>query len=151
MKSKKTEEKNTQLELSLSYDNPEDPVIRVQEKHPILSDKQYEPNYTESNFIQSVSEESCGYDIAEKCGNDITESFGLDIAVPPIRPKTFGHSSAVAIVLLEIIGICCVAATVIKAVTYHGGFAWNGGEKEFNFHSVFMIIGLVFCYANGIY
>ena len=151
MKSKKREEKNAHLQLSLSYDNPEDPVIRVQEKHPILGDKQYESNYTESNFIQSYSEESCGYDIAEKCGNDISESFGHDIAVPPIRPKTFGHSSAVSIVLLEIIGICCVAATVIKAVNYHGGFTWDGGEKEFNFHSVFMIIGLVFCYANGIY
>jgi cytochrome b-561 len=32
---------------------------------------------------------------------------------------------------------------------YEGGFAWDGSDKQFNYHPLFMVIGLVFLNAEG--
>lgn len=136
MKSKSKEARNDILELSLSYDNPEEPAGKGNENRPILKNQQLESSYTERRFSHAETEPD-------------NMSYGHDIAIIPSPRKRFGHTSAVAIVLLELVGICCIGTSIIKAVKYHNGFAWDGGEKEFNIHGVFMIIGLVFCYANA--
>ena len=32
---------------------------------------------------------------------------------------------------------------------WRGGFAWDGTGKQFNWHPVFMVTGLVVLYGNG--
>ncbi len=33
--------------------------------------------------------------------------------------------------------------------SYRGGFAWDGSIKQFNWHPVFMVTGMVVLYGNG--
>ncbi len=33
--------------------------------------------------------------------------------------------------------------------SYRGGFAWDGSFKQFNWHPVFMVTGMVVLYGNG--
>ena len=51
--------------------------------------------------------------------------------------------------ITETIGIVCVVLVIIWMSHYRGGFAWDGSGKEFNYHPVFMVVGLVFLYGNG--
>ena len=52
------------------------------------------------------------------------------------------------IVLLEVLGLACLTVVGIWCSHYLGGFAWDGSSKEFNYHPLFMVIGMVFLYGN---
>jgi len=70
----------------------------------------------------------------------------------PLRPKkqyVIGHAFAIALVVLEVLGLCCIAALIIWMSNYQNGLGWDGGEKEFNLHGIFMVTGLIYCYANA--
>eukprot|EP00794_Sanderia_malayensis_P003539 gene3539-4042_t len=51
--------------------------------------------------------------------------------------------------IVEVVGIIILAVVFIWMGHYRGGFAWNGSAKEFNYHPVFMTIGFIFLYGNG--
>ncbi|KAK7083337.1 hypothetical protein SK128_028422, partial [Halocaridina rubra] len=52
--------------------------------------------------------------------------------------------------LTEIIGILCVSLTGVWIGYFRKGFAWRSNPSvEFNWHPFFMVLGLVFLYANG--
>jgi len=50
---------------------------------------------------------------------------------------------------LEIVGLVCIILVCIWTKQYLGGFAWDGSGKMFNWHPVFMTVGLVFLYGNA--
>jgi len=53
------------------------------------------------------------------------------------------------VTLMELVGLAAIAMVTAWMGVYRGGWKWDGTGKEFNFHPVFMTIGLVFLYGNG--
>ena len=55
------------------------------------------------------------------------------------------------VVCLELVGILCFALVLYWTKHYFNGFAWDGSGKEFNYHPLFMVTGMVLLYGNGKY
>ncbi|CAK8681240.1 transmembrane ascorbate-dependent reductase CYB561-like [Clavelina lepadiformis] len=49
----------------------------------------------------------------------------------------------------QVAGIAMVVMIGVWLNTYLGGFAWDGGPKEFNLHPLCMICGMVFLYGEA--
>lgn len=49
----------------------------------------------------------------------------------------------------QLLGVGVMVMTGIWMGKYRGGFDWDGTEKEFNYHPLFMVIGMVFLNAEG--
>ena len=70
--------------------------------------------------------------------------------MPLKRPRfPLSHLFSVAVCALDIIGLIGFILLVVWLTQYHDGFAWDGSKREFNYHAVFMFLGLIFFYANG--
>ncbi|XP_019740410.1 transmembrane ascorbate-dependent reductase CYB561 [Hippocampus comes] len=50
----------------------------------------------------------------------------------------------------QVLGVTSVVLTGVWMGHYHGGFAWDGTEQEFNLHPLCMILGLVFLQGDAI-
>ena len=80
---------------------------------------------------------------------------GLQQPMHPTADESIDDDDAAAfnfyllVGIAEILGIICLVLVGIWMSHYRGGFAWDGSGKEFNYHPVFMIFGLVFLYGNG--
>jgi len=55
----------------------------------------------------------------------------------------------VTYLLCLVLGIVCVVLVAFWNYTYRGGFAWDGSAKQFNWHPVFMVTGMVVLFGNG--
>lgn len=53
------------------------------------------------------------------------------------------------VALLEAVGLVSIILSCVLTNHYLGGYAWDGSGKMFNWHPVFMTVGLVFLYGNG--
>lgn len=54
------------------------------------------------------------------------------------------------VVMAQLFGVVAVVITAVWMGHYRGGFAWQSDpDHEFNYHPLFMIIGMVFLYADG--
>ncbi|XP_037646193.1 cytochrome b reductase 1 [Sebastes umbrosus] len=51
---------------------------------------------------------------------------------------------AVSLIAAATVGIIAVIFVCRWAVQYRGGFAWDGGQAEFNWHPLLMVVGLIF-------
>lgn len=47
------------------------------------------------------------------------------------------------------LGLACVLLVCVWNTHWRGGFAWDGSAREFNWHPVLMVTGLVVLYGNG--
>lgn len=56
---------------------------------------------------------------------------------------------ASAVTASQLFGVGAMVMTGIWLSKYQGGFDWNGSNKQFNYHPLFMVIGLVFLSAEG--
>ncbi|XP_029812711.1 cytochrome b ascorbate-dependent protein 3 [Suricata suricatta] len=48
---------------------------------------------------------------------------------------------------LSLLGLMCVILTIYWMQLWHGGFAWDGSARMFNYHPVFMVTGSVVIYS----
>ena len=54
-------------------------------------------------------------------------------------------------IIAECLALTSLVLIIYWAKEFYGGFAWDGSGKEFNYHPVFMTLGLVIIYGNGKY
>ena len=52
---------------------------------------------------------------------------------------------------LWLLGLMCIILTIYWMQLWHGGFAWDGTIRMFNYHPVLMVVGLVVLYSAGEY
>ena len=57
---------------------------------------------------------------------------------------------ASAVTSSQLFGVGAVIMTGIWLAHFQGGFAWDGSMKQFNYHPLFMVIGLVFLNGEGL-
>uniref|UniRef100_A0A3P8ZNF0 Transmembrane ascorbate-dependent reductase CYB561 n=1 Tax=Esox lucius TaxID=8010 RepID=A0A3P8ZNF0_ESOLU len=50
----------------------------------------------------------------------------------------------------QVLGLACVVITGVWMGSYHGGYAWDGTQQEFNVHPLCMVLGMVFLYGDAI-
>lgn len=72
--------------------------------------------------------------------------------MPPNREDEFLPRAvfASAITSSQLLGLGVMAMVGIWLGKYRGGFAWDGTDQQFNYHPLFMVIGVVFLNAEGI-
>ena len=103
-------------------------------------------------------------------GSELTEDSSMDETTPlrdegnivegegqlPINAGAkYGNEQGTRLILnvllavTEVVGILAVVLVIIWMSHFRGGFAWDGSGKEFNYHPIFMVVGMVFLYGNG--
>ncbi|KAI4885666.1 hypothetical protein NFI96_026598, partial [Prochilodus magdalenae] len=90
--------------------------------------------------------------LSESTPNPVTAVIGACGGVP----CSIGHSVMkatmafyAAYLLCLVLSVVCVVLVVDWNARYRGGFAWDQGPKQFNWHPVLMVLGLVVFYGNA--
>lgn len=55
----------------------------------------------------------------------------------------------VSVASIQVLGILAMVLTGVWMGKYLGGFAWDGSDKEFNYHPLCMVISMVFLYSEA--
>ncbi|KAI5607294.1 cytochrome b561 [Silurus asotus] len=50
----------------------------------------------------------------------------------------------------QVLGVACVVLTGVWMGHYHGGYAWDSSQQQFNVHPLCMVMGIVFLYGDGV-
>lgn len=127
---------NIQFKPKPIYDNPPG-ADEDAEQFPILAYRSYE------NPVYNTTEDNV--DLPAGATGDRDD-------IPYQKPKyKLSHLFSVTVCFTEIVGIVCIVTTVCWIMFYRQGLGWDTRPREFNAHPVFMVVGLVFFYANGKY
>lgn len=57
----------------------------------------------------------------------------------------------IGIVLVQVIGLIMIILAGIWIGRHQWGFAWTDNKTVFNYHPLFMTIGMIFLYGDGIF
>ena len=63
-------------------------------------------------------------------------------------PNDF-YRFTVGVISAQVIGLLMIILVCVWMGSYHNGFGWNP-EIVFNYHPLFMTLGLIFLYGDGI-
>ncbi|KAM9784083.1 transmembrane ascorbate-dependent reductase CYB561 [Syngnathus typhle] len=69
-----------------------------------------------------------------------------DSSAPRSARTTFGWLVGAS----QLLGVTSVVLAGVWMGHYHGGFAWDGSDQEFNLHPLCMILGMVFLQGDAI-
>ncbi|VDK85552.1 unnamed protein product [Dibothriocephalus latus] len=67
---------------------------------------------------------------------------------PPDAPEQRHKAFVPLVVVVQIAGLLAVVLSIVWMGLYAGGFDWSQPEIVFNYHPVFMVLGLVFCFGD---
>nr|CAH8847905.1 unnamed protein product [Trichobilharzia regenti] len=65
-------------------------------------------------------------------------------------PTESTRSFIALVVLSQVFGLLAVVLTGVWLGKYWGGFSWTNASTVFNYHPLFMVLGLVFLYGDAI-
>ena len=74
--------------------------------------------------------------------------WGSSRALFPVRHWFLQPSLLSLWIVAEFLAITSLVLIIYWTSEYYDGFTWDGSGKEFNFHPVFMTLGLVIVYGN---
>ena len=68
----------------------------------------------------------------------------------PEDPANSRRGLGLWVAMAQLCGLGAVAMVAVWMTKYRGGFAWTEDPSlEFNYHPLFMVIGMVYIYSNG--
>ena len=150
------------FQANLPDNKAEHDLTTSSERDPILGNKSQRSaassgiKYTgqhqqqKQSAFELVASSSGGFDNDKIKNNDNLGNASNRHDVPLKQPRyPLSHLFSVAVCALEAIGLIGFILLVVWLAQYHGGFAWDGSKREFNYHAVFMFLGIVFFYSNG--
>ncbi|CAH8511418.1 unnamed protein product [Heterobilharzia americana] len=75
----------------------------------------------------------------------------MDRYDPVESPSSSNSKSFIFLIILsQIFGLLAVVLTAVWLGKYWGGFSWTNASTVFNYHPLFMVLGLVFLYGDAI-
>ncbi|BHF65073.1 hypothetical protein SprV_0200808200 [Sparganum proliferum] len=68
---------------------------------------------------------------------------------PPDAPEQSNKAFMPIVLVAQIAGLLAVILSIVWMGLYAGGFDWSQPDTVFNYHPVFMVLGLVFCFGDA--
>jgi len=54
-------------------------------------------------------------------------------------------------IVLQALGVAAAVMVGVWLTVFQKGFSWSDETRIFNFHPLFMIIGMIVCYGHGLF
>ncbi|VDL49856.1 unnamed protein product [Hymenolepis diminuta] len=67
---------------------------------------------------------------------------------PPAVDESKRRALIPLTVIAQVFGLGAVIMCIVWLGYYHGGYDWNNPTLVFNYHPVFLVLGMVFCFGD---